>query len=226
VVSGSRQREKVYPAFLDTETVSLVQGDGVLWEVGLITPPGANGTPEVYHRWQLRPDMSQADPESLKICGFDSRYVLLDDWDAGYAFAPGPAEAANKDLTRLTRAEAASGLWAALSKQVIAGMVPNFDTERIGLWLHRWRPPWLGVPPGQEWRARVPDPWHYHLVDVEGQVAGRFGIPPKWDSEELSRVVGVDPGRFARHTALGDCLWARAVYDSLIGLPKLIAPGG
>ena len=41
-----------------------------------------------------------------------------------------------------------------------------------------------------------------------------------WDSDEISRVVGVDPDDFDRHTALGDARWARAIYDAITGGPK------
>ena len=96
------------------------------------------------------------------------------------------------------------------------GAVPNFDTERLALLLraHGFEPP-----------------WHYHLIDVEnlavGYLAGRGDNPAPdaigrhvslpWDSNALSLAVGVDPDRFARHTAMGDVLWARAIYDTVMG---------
>lgn len=84
----------------------------------------------------------------------------------------------------------------------LAGAVVSFDEERLRrlLWRHGYQPR-----------------WHYHLIDVEGLAAGKVGMAPPWDSEELSRAVGVEPDRFHRHTALGDARWAKAVYEAVLG---------
>ena len=85
----------------------------------------------------------------------------------------------------------------------IVGAVPNFDTERIE---HQ-----LGV-----------SGWHHHLIDVEalavGWLRGRGRPMPDlpWDSDTMSRMVGVDPDRFDRHTAMGDALWTQAIYDRIV----------
>jgi hypothetical protein len=82
---------------------------------------------------------------------------------------------------------------------------------------------------------------HYHLCDVENLAVGwlsayaaylerdgtvaehaldraaelrRIAAPP-WNSDELSRAVGVEPDEDERHTALGDAKWARAIYDAV-----------
>jgi DNA polymerase III epsilon subunit-like protein len=84
----------------------------------------------------------------------------------------------------------------------LVGAVISFDEERLRRLL----------------RANGECPmWHYHLVDVEAMAAGFRAMPPPWDSGELSRVVGVDPDQFDRHTALGDARWAKAVYDAVMG---------
>jgi len=101
----------------------------------------------------------------------------------------------------------------------VVGAVPNFDTERISHQLLR--------------PNRIPDPWHYHLIDVEnlivGFLAGRareghmdsgLALPlagEKWDSNDLSRAVGVDPEQFERHTAMGDVRWVMAQWDAVMG---------
>lgn len=101
------------------------------------------------------------------------------------------------------------------SKAHIVGAVPNFDTERITLLLRRF-----GLAPS----------WHYHLIDVENLAVGylngrrsmsKAGIPnlsPPWDSDELSRLCGIEPPTDARHTAAGDALWAMAIYDRVMGV--------
>lgn len=85
------------------------------------------------------------------------------------------------------------------------GAVPSFDDERLRKLLAPYRQP-------QSLAG-----WHYHLVDVEALVAGKFGVAPPWDSDELSMKAGVDPEQFDRHTALGDARWAKALYESVIG---------
>ena len=84
----------------------------------------------------------------------------------------------------------------------VVGAVPNFDTERIAHQLHI-------------------DGWHYHLIDVEnlavGYLAGQRETVPAlpWDSNALSRRLGINPDGFVRHTALDDARWARAIWDRI-----------
>lgn len=90
----------------------------------------------------------------------------------------------------------------------VVGAVPNFDTERLSLLLSRW---------GWSWPA------HYHLIDVENLAVGylaRSGDEPDipWDSDEISRAIGVEPPADERHTAMGDARWAMAIYDRVIGI--------
>lgn len=82
-----------------------------------------------------------------------------------------------------------------LDRPHLVGAVPSFDDRRVG--------DLLGSKP-----------WHYHLVCVENLIAGTHGIQPPWNSEELSRAVGVDPLNYQRHTAMGDVLWARDMYKA------------
>lgn len=90
----------------------------------------------------------------------------------------------------------------------IVGACPNFDTERIAIGLKK-----LGLLPR----------WHYHLIDVENLSVGflyahelvtKVTLP--WDSDQLSKAIGVEPPTTARHTAMGDVFWARAIYDKII----------
>jgi hypothetical protein len=92
-------------------------------------------------------------------------------------------------------------------KAHIVGAVPNFDTERITLLLGRFN---------------IKPDWHYHLIDVENLAVGflaRAGtdVSLPWDSDELSTKLGIDPPTDARHTAMGDALWAMAMYDRVMG---------
>ena len=101
----------------------------------------------------------------------------------------------------------------------IVGAVPNFDTERIARQLLR--------------PAHIPEPWHYHLIDIENVIVGFLraayredGSPREqidrlttlpWSSDLLSAAVGVDPAQFDRHTAMGDVLWVKAQWDAVMG---------
>ncbi|PVB24449.1 hypothetical protein [Mycobacteroides abscessus] len=115
----------------------------------------------------------------------------------------------------------------------IVGAVPSFDTARISHQLLR--------------PALIPDPWHYHLIDIENVVMGYLhGVAaraidearmrgeephpalvnrpgPPYKSDDLSRAVNVDPNDFDRHTAMGDVLWTRAQWDAVM-LPNSVAP--
>jgi len=86
----------------------------------------------------------------------------------------------------------------------VVGAVPSFDTERIARLMLQY---------GME------VPWHHHLIDAEVLAAGMMRCSPPWDSEDLSRLVGVDPDLFVRHSALGDVRWAMALYDAVLGNP-------
>lgn len=103
------------------------------------------------------------------------------------------------------------------------GAVPNFDADVLG---ERMR------------QRNICPSWHYHLIDVETLVVGWVQYkaqhirrtepnirlepwpPLPWDSEGLSRAVGVEPpAADQRHTALGDARWCRDVYDAVMN-PK------
>lgn len=108
----------------------------------------------------------------------------------------------------------------------IVGAVPNFDTERLTRLLEAHGCRWGG---------------HYHLIDVEnlavgylagiaghghsevtcGPICGQGGykLPPlPWDSDEISRAIGVEPpSEGVRHTAMGDATWTKAMYDAICG---------
>lgn len=83
----------------------------------------------------------------------------------------------------------------------LAGAVISFDEERLRRLARA--------------NGACPE-WHYHLVDVEALAAGKIGAAPPWDSTALSFDVGVNPDLFDRHTALGDALWAEAIYDAVL----------
>ena len=173
--------------FLDTETLGLGLDDPI-WEFAAIRRED-DGTETRYH-WHLT-DGAGRSPEPPD----DFPESFLSDFHNRYGgqalLTPGLAR---YHLERHVFRE---------DRPHVVGAVPNFDTERIA---HQ-----LGA-----------SGWHYHLIDIEnlavGWLAGRgLPLPPlPWDSNDLSRAVGVDPDDYRRHEAMADVEWARAIYDRLI----------
>lgn len=190
--------------FLDTETTGLSLDDDI-WEFAAIRRE-ADGTQTEHHMFIEHDAMRCANlPESFRA-DHRKRYP---------------------ETGVLTQFEAAYRIHALLSDRPhVVGAVPNFDTERLVILLGKH-----GYTPG----------WHYHLIDIEnlavGYLAGVAGraidealmddreppyivvsrLQPPWNSDDLSRAVGVDPpGDGERHTALGDARWAMAVYDAIM----------
>ena len=52
-----------------------------------------------------------------------------------------------------------------------------------------------------------------HVYEHHLEPAGKWQLK----SNQLSLAVGVDPDDYDRHTALGDCRWAKAIYQAVIG---------
>jgi hypothetical protein len=71
--------------------------------------------------------------------------------------------------------------------------------------------------------------WHYHPEDVpstaRGWLLGRGYVNPPAKSDLISLACGIDPARYGRHEALGDCRWLRDLSD-LIELPGAPARRG
>lgn len=182
--------------FLDTETTGLALDDDI-WEVAAIRrePDGR----ETEHHMFLKHSFRKCErlPESFRR-DHELRY------DGDDAVYPGDAAAYLDPLLSDGRPH-------------IVGAVPNFDTERLALLLRAH-----GFEPG----------WHYHPIDVETLAVGWLlgqtiaernvglavpaaGLP--WDSDALSKAVGIAPPVDTRHTAMGDAQWARAIFDRITG---------
>lgn len=178
-------------AFVDTETTGLAADYHEIWEVGLIVDGEERS-------WQLPIDLKKADPKALDVGRFHERYDVS-------ALTPVSRFAAEfmaffeEIVTPIPGTNAIS-----VVKRHLVGAVISFDEERLRKLLAPHRHP-------QDSKG-----WHYHLVDVEALAAGKVGMAPPWNSETLSRAVGVEPERFDRHTALGDARWAKAIYEAVV----------
>lgn len=65
----------------------------------------------------------------------------------------------------------------------------------------------------------VPDDWR-EVVGVIGALAAKgWRVDPPWESEDLSRALGVPPIADAdRHTALGAARWAKAIHQAVMAM--------
>lgn len=88
---------------------------------------------------------------------------------------------------------------------VVAGSNPSFDMQRL-------------EPIAEKHSMTLP--WHYRPEDIptlaRGWLYGRGVYPaPPWKSDFISQACGVDPRDYDRHTALGDCEWALALWRAV-----------
>lgn len=190
-------------AFVDTETTHLDPRHGGAWEIAVIRRR-EDGVDAEY-LWQVRPDLTTADPESLGIGRFQERFAVPDGWDAIECFASGPP-------MKLTLSEMLFDLQDALDGAVLVGSNPGFDVAFLSKLL-------------QAHNRKMP--WHYRPIDVATLAAGYMWAlepelmardPKPISSRWLSRQVGVEPpGDGVAHTALGDARWARDVFDAVTG---------
>lgn len=183
-------------AFLDTETTSL-RHDRRAWEIAVIVR--REGHPDHEQTWLIDAgdlDLGKADPASLDISGFWERHP----------YGRKTTHAVESEIWAL---KAVADLTAGM---VIHGSNPSFDMELLAA---RMRARGLGEPR-----------WHYHPVDVPTLAHGWLlgagkKVPRRPDgrvkSDDLSRACGVDPDRYGRHTALGDCRWLRDLHRAVAG---------
>lgn len=176
-------------AFVDIETTGLDPDRHQIWEVAIILR-GGDGLDRP-RRWLLPVNVEWADPEALDIGGFHDRHPQGTRWSEGVT---------DSDYTMDMYRFAAEVCHLTYGAHLV-GAVVSFDEERLRRLMQQ---------------CHIAPLWHYHLVDVEALVAGKWSIQPPWDSSELSRLVHVDPDQFDRHTAMGDARWARAMYDAVM----------
>lgn len=185
--------------FLDTETSGLDDLRHEVWEIGIIRD-------DVEHHFMLRINQAQADPFSLTVGGYHERHPdgLVE------SKAAKPTACTKPDIVARKVARLIHG-------RHIVGAVPDFDYRFLRKLLRSH---------GLAWTA------HYHLIDIEAlmvgylcggteHTGGTIPVSLPWRSKELSRAVGVDPGLYEAHTALGDARWAKAVFEVVMGKPEI-----
>ncbi|KAB7761205.1 exonuclease domain-containing protein [Mycolicibacterium mucogenicum] len=176
--------------FLDTETIGL-DPKAPVWEfAGIRARPG--------FPLETREFTIEHDPGEHLARFRAERPDMASDYDARY-HAP----------TALSPAVAAEEIHYLTNGATIVGCNPGFDIERLTGLLRR-----NGIEPA----------WHYHPLDTasmaQGWLAARGELPdPPYKSDQLSRLIGVDPDRFRRHTAMADARWCWAQWVRMTSEP-------
>lgn len=175
--------------FLDTETTSLDPRSRRAWDVAMIRRE-PDGSEQTHCYFVEDVDLADANPFSLRVGHFYERH-------------PNYMEGRRLDTPYMSYEEihVARMVERITRGAHLVGAVPSFDTETLA---------------GMLWRNGFVPAWHHHLIDVENLVAGYLGVPPPYDSRELSLAVGVDRMTYREHTAYGDALWARDLYDAVM----------
>jgi DNA polymerase III epsilon subunit-like protein len=179
--------------FVDTETTGLDPSRHEVFEIALLDEEG-----QVMEIW-LPVNLAVADPTALRMTHYFQRHpwtMTMTDIGANCFYRE------EGKWKRGSFREALEQIAKATAEKHLVAAVPSFDAAFIEALLRR-----NGLAPA----------WHYHLVDVEALVAGKLGIKPPWDSEELAAAVGVTaPEGAERHTALADARWAKAMYEAVL----------
>lgn len=228
-------------AFTDCETTELDPHKRRAWEVAVVRRE-PDGTTRAVHLMITDVDLTGAAAQALEVGRFGQRHPRGRELMEAAGFDVGHLDpAARPDVggaTEVTELEAAVIIAAMTRGAHIVGAVPDFDVRtyrdmidrhaaQAAHWAQALAENWavdtssLGVELVDRYAelGRAPETlrWggHYHLVDVENLAAGALAWPPPYDSDVLSRAVGVAPmDNDVRHTALGDTLWAMHIYDA------------
>jgi hypothetical protein len=188
--------------FMDCETVSLTPGPATIWELALIIRT-EHGDEE--YLWQIRPDLTTANPISLAIGGYYKRCLIS-------SYAPGsvktiavPDDECGDPIASQRAHELAAQLAPLLSGAHIIAANPGFDTDHVAAFL----------------RANGECPaWDYHLTDISSLVRGHAAARENWlpfplKVTDAATAAGIDPSVYNAHTALGDTRLVRDIFDAV-----------
>lgn len=189
--------------FIDCETTGTDPASHDLWEIAVITRDDSDPCEDQEFTWLIRPDLAAADPGALRVNRYYQRLAGLPvpKWSE-------PAHAARTVASLIAGA-------------MIVAANPAFDAGFLDVFLRK--------------NGQCPA-WDYHLRDIGSMVAGWVhgyqhvvttvrpgamgGVPHLPASPKLAdaaRAVGIDPGLYEAHTALGDARLVKAVYDAVTG---------
>jgi DNA polymerase III epsilon subunit-like protein len=200
--------------YLDTETTSLDERNGEVWEIGaIVRDPGED---DIEYLWQIRPNLEDANPTSLRISRYyeriqvESRLPDVVQLDSN-----------GNHLTTMSSAKLAGILAPMVDGATIVGAVPDFDFRFLRKFL---------ADNGQCWTA------HYHLIDIENVAIGYIrGILAQggrknpemvslltdlvetlpWKYVNLCKAFSLFPDQYEAHTAIGDARLVRDLHDKI-----------
>jgi oligoribonuclease (3'-5' exoribonuclease) len=190
--------------FVDTETTGLNRDWHEVWDIAIIVRDPSISPQDIEHQWFIPFNflhLRDADQIALKINKFYERHPEMVRGNEAFALHPSPNE---PPLPRIPRnpiyaQKVALEIVQATRDAHFVGNVPDFDQHFITKFLKQWN---------------FTPTWHYHLICVENLIAGATGSEPPWESEFLSKAVGVEPPVTSKHEALTDARWARDMYDA------------
>jgi DNA polymerase III epsilon subunit-like protein len=188
-------------AFTDCETTGLDPFLHDPWEIAVILRHDGH---DEEHVFRIEPDLTNADPEALRMNRYYERTLDPDwQWD--------------------DRETAARHLYELLNRAVLIGSNPAFDAEMLTHLLGRY----FDEP--RPWHYRTIDVVTLAAGSLYGRAAERarrgvgawfpritavLGWP--WRSYDVSRLVEVEPpAPDVGHTALPDTRWVRDLWDQI-----------
>lgn len=189
--------------FGDVETTGTLPDRHHIWELALIVrdikadpATTADTWTDTEYCWQIRPDLSTADPMALKIGRYYSRTVF-EGLSVGDTIRVKHPDHSGEAPTADELAQEVAWL---LDGATLAAANVAFDAAFLDRFL----------------RANGQAPaWDYHLLEMESYAAGAFGLEPKWKLDQLLGLAGVTVAPEDRHSALGDARAIRDLYDAV-----------
>lgn len=184
--------------FTDTETTGLNPSYHDVWEVAVVhqRSSSAEDTKVLY---QILPNnLRLASEEALQISGFYERFKVPE----GHQAARIDPDTGSVHPMRF--ADVQRRLIRQFKGAVMVANNVTFDAMFLR-------------------RLIQTEPWHYRPIDIIAMAATHLGLLTPgdlpWRSEEVSRKLGVEPpAKGGRHTAMGDALWVRDMWDALVRL--------
>lgn len=185
-------------SFIDIETLGLDPMIHVPWSVtvlkGINFVAGEGFSDQLKETWTIKVPpklLAMADSEALRINSF---YDLYDEESAV------DADVVSESIVGTT------------AGTIVAGINPMFDIVRLDKMIRD---------------NQFAPAWYYEPIDVKGvavgTLVGRKRVPtdqydPPWSTTEVAVMMGLDLGKYDRHTSWGDAQLARDLWLTSYGI--------
>lgn len=197
--------------FLDLETTGVRPEIHAIIEIGMVLPPDRTSA-AIDPDWEIwiqltEEELGNADSDALKVNGYNRiarkrDYKYYEESSSGDVTYRQTVRFNNRHSLALDIAEHLDGA-------LLAGNNVKFDQQFLELWLRRH-----GACPT----------WDYRVLDVPTYAAGVWNgmrapdevlIKPPFSSAKVAKAFNV-PEPEEAHTALGDALWAKRLYEAAV----------